>query len=236
MSGADPATTLDPPRSTSRITALSLVAANALPLWALHTGRMSTGDIFVVYWLENVAVWLITIVKVATAQGEERPGGFRMTINGRTLDPVEQRVRAPGFFALHYGAFTLVHGLFARQVAIADSGQLHPRTWVVAGVVMLLSHALSTALFWFRDGERWFVSQSSAMGQPYPRMLVLHLAIVFGFGLLPADVASQAPAAYVLVVLKTAADLLFHEGQHRLVAQRVQSMPSEGAPDGPPPG
>ncbi|NPC42561.1 DUF6498-containing protein [Nocardioides sp. zg-1230] len=51
-----------------------LVLGNLLPLWAVWAGHMSVGDVFVVYWIENVSYWAITIVKVRTARGPDTPG------------------------------------------------------------------------------------------------------------------------------------------------------------------
>lgn len=216
-----------PEAGASKLVGASLVVANLLPLWALYTGRMSTGDVFVVYWLENVAVWLLTIVKVATAGG----GGDAttpLTLNGRPVDQVRSGGALAAFFAFHYGLFTLVHGVFALGMAFRGPGRLHPDIWLLTGLVLLGSHAFSMVVHWFRGGERWRVSAGSAMFLPYPRMMVLHFAIIFGFGLVArADAGDGLRAtlpALLLVALKTVADLVLHRWQHRRVAAGAEPV------------
>jgi hypothetical protein len=193
-----------------------LVLGNLLPLWAVWAGHMSVGDVFVVYWIENVAVWAITIAKVGTARGTGTPGGGTFTLNGKPVDPASTGPLA-FFFALHYGIFTLVHGVFAFVMAFQIGGDLHPTSWMLAGLALALSHLGSLWINWFGEGERWQVSAVSAMWQPYPRMLVLHVGILVGFTLVPESVGpggasgfEQLGPALVLLGLKTVVDLALH--------------------------
>lgn len=199
------------------LSSASLVIGNLLPLWAVWQGHMSVGDVFVVYWLENVAVWAITIVKVRTARGVTGPVAATMKLNGRPVDPTN-----PGplafFFALHYGIFTFVHGVFAFVMAFLAGGALHPWTWLLTGLALGLSHLGSLWINWYDGGERLRVSAVSAMWQPYPRMLVLHVGILVGFALVlqtvgtaetPSGIEQLAPVL-VLLGLKTVVDLALH--------------------------
>lgn len=209
-----------------------LVLGNLLPVWAVWAGHMSVGDVFVVYWIENVSYWAITIVKVRTARGAPTPGAGRMTLNGKPVDASDSRALS-FFFALHYGIFTLVHGVFAFVMAFLAGGDLHPGTWVLAGLALALSHLGSLWLNWYDGGERWRVSATTAMWQPYPRMLVLHVAIILGFGLALRSVGStDAPSGLeelapvlLLLGLKTVVDLALHLWERR----RARSVTPVGA-------
>lgn len=204
------------------LSSFSLVVGNLLPIWAVWAGHMSVGDVFVVYWIENLAYWAITIVKVRTARGERGPGSARMTLNGRPVGESDSGALA-FFFALHYGIFTLVHGVFAFVMAFVAGGDLHPGAWLLAGVALGLSHLGSLWLNWFDGGERWRVSAPTAMWQPYPRMLVLHVGIILGFGLAMSSVgSSEAPSGLeelapvmLLLGLKTVVDLALHLWERR---------------------
>lgn len=199
------------------LSSVSLVVGNLLPLWAVWQGLMSVGDVFVVYWLENVAVWAITIVKVRTARGAGTPGGATMRLNGRPVDQSSSAALA-FFFALHYGIFTLVHGVFAFVMAFVAGGELHPASWLLAGLALGLSHLGSLWINWYDGGERWRVSPASAMWQPYPRMLVLHVSILVGFALTMRSVGAadtpsgleQLAPVLILLGLKTVVDLALH--------------------------
>lgn len=207
------------------LSSVSLVVGNLLPVWAVWAGHMSVGDVFVVYWIENLAYWAITIVKVRTAQGAGRPGAGRMTINGKPVDASDAGALS-FFFALHYGIFTLVHGVFAFVMAFAAGGGLHPGAWLLAGLALVLSHLGSLWINWFDGGERFRVSAATAMWQPYPRMLVLHVGIILGVGLVMRSVGSadtpsgleQLAPVLLLLGLKTVVDLVLHLWERRRAA------------------
>ncbi|WP_110182827.1 DUF6498-containing protein [Nocardioides solisilvae] len=209
------------------------MVVNLLPLAGVAAGWLSLGDVFVVYWMENVAVWLVTVVKVATSRAPE-PTDSSLTLNGRPAHLVPRAALA-GFFALHYGIFTLVHGAFAFVMAFVADGELHARYWFLTGLAFVVSHLVSLAVNWFGEDERSEVPASRAMWQPYPRMLVLHVAILGGFGLVLKDQAGSAfpdpsAAAPLLPVallcgLKTVVDLWFHLRERR---RAREAPPSPG--------
>lgn len=173
---------------------LALIAANLLPLWGVLTGALGLGDVFVLYWAENVVVWFTTTLKILTA----REGASAVLA---------------GFFALHFGLFTLVHGVFSFVLAGVSGGfRGEPWTWILVLAAMLASHLFSLGLNWFGRGERNVVSPHRAMMGPYPRMLVLHIAVLGGFFLvLGSDGDDRSTAAVALLcVLKTVVDLGLH--------------------------
>ncbi|MBJ7357321.1 DUF6498-containing protein [Nocardioides sp.] len=211
-------------------TAVVLVVVNLLPVWAVTEERIGMGDVFLVYWIENVVVWACGIVRTATAQGPGK-GTVPVTTNGVRGDLSSAR-----FFALHYGIFTGVHGVFT-VIVVALVGL----TGGVGQVVLLslaitASHLFSLGVNWFGRDERMVVSPGTAMFAPYPRMFVLHVGILIGFGVAldgwehGENVNDQVSAVAVLCVLKTLVDLGFHVWQHRSrqVARRGDGL--YGAP------
>ena len=153
-------------------TAVVLVVANMLPVWAVATERAGMGDVFLVYWLENVVVWLCGIIRVGTAEGPGLPSGTRTADGSMSLQ---------GFFALHYGIFTLVHGVFAIFMAayVGLEGGLGQVALLAA--LIAASHLFSLGVNWFGRDERLVVSPGAALWAPYPRMLVMHVGIILGF-------------------------------------------------------
>ena len=79
-------------------------------------------------------------------------------------------------------------------MAFIAGGGLHPWTWLLTGLALGLSHLGSLWINWYDGGERLRVSPGSAMWQPYPRMLVLHVGILVGFGLVMRSVGSADTA------------------------------------------
>ena len=197
-------------------TALVLIAMNLLPVVGVLLGDLTLGDVFVVYWLENVVVGLLTVVRILTAGGAGSGAG---------------RGFLAAFFCFHYGLFTLVHGVFT-AVLVGFVGGLDDLSAaaVLGGVVALtVSHLVSLVWNWFRGGERSRTSPSQAMGAPYPRMVVLHLAVIASFFLMfavlgsgsgdPLEGASGTTGSVgpvvILCGLKTALDAWLHTRQHR---------------------
>ena len=181
-------------------TAVVLVLVNLLPIWAVATERAGMGDVFLVYWLENVVVWLCGIVRVATAE---------TTRDGEPPDPELTK-----FFAIHYGTFTLVHGALAAwlvwEVGLESS-------WVgifLVAALIAASHLFSLGVNWFGRGERKVVTQAAATFSPYPRMLVMQVGLIVGFALIGgpdgASDSAQVTAVAWLCGMKTVVDLVFH--------------------------
>ncbi len=191
-----------PSTAARTTTSIVLIAANLLPLWAVLTGAAGVGDVFVIYWFENVVVWFTTMVKIVTARG----GTADLTGN----------VLTAAFFAFHFGMFTLVHGLFSFILANLTGGLTgEPRTWLMLAAAILASHLVSLGLNWFGQGERNVVTARQAMAMPYPRMIVLHLAVIGGFFLLlglgrPDGSYDAVGPVALLCGLKTVLDVFFH--------------------------
>jgi hypothetical protein len=189
-------------------TAVLLVVVNLLPIWPVLDGRAGMGDVFLVYWIENVVVWLCGIVQVATAQGTDTMGGV-----------TEPRTGLDRFFAIHYGAFTLGHGIFALFMVHLVGLEGGVGQVLLLSALIAVSHVVSLAVNWFGRGERLVVGPAQAALAPYPRMLVLHVGIIVGFVLIGGphafDHGAQLHAVAVLCVLKTLVDLAFHLATHR---------------------
>ena len=197
-----------------------LLATNLLPVWAVASGRIGMGDVFLVYWIENVVVWACGIVRCATAEGPGLPANRS----------VGENTELARFFALHYGIFTFVHGVFAIVMAglvglVGGLGQV-----LVLAALIAVSHLFSLGAYWFGRNERMVVSPGTAMFGPYPRMLVLHVGIILGFILIggpsATDHGAQVTAVAWLCGLKTCVDLVFHLVEHGRRNRRIEALAS----------
>lgn len=234
-----------------------LLAANSVPLMALLSGRWGAGDVLIAYWLENVAIGLWTAVRIATASVDgsvvDRAPDGRPRLDWSTVvASVAQQSRDPrtartislvarvgflAFFLLHYGLFTLVHGIFTFSLAGKAGTTGSVGGYLLMLLVMVLSHGLSTAIYWFGRGERHSTGPQRAMAGVYPRVLVMHLSVIGGawlvagggaanLSLLWPGLATLGPGL-LLITLKVVVDVLAHLGEHR--AARVPVRAAEGA-------
>ncbi len=209
------------PSPVSRVlSAVLLVGANLLPVAAVLDGRMGMGEVFLLYWLENVIVWLTTTVKIVTARGPQESGAVGAGQPGSGTPTPQAGATALGFFfALHFGMFTLVHGVFTAILAgmAGLRGSLLAVLWIALAI--LASHLVSLGLNWFGRDERSLVTPGRAMAAPYPRMLALHVAIIGSTFLLldgpGSSTADEAGAVALLCLGKTVVDLGFHLHERR---------------------
>lgn len=220
---------VEPVSTAPVLSSAALVAVNLLPLYAVWVGWLSVGDVFVAYWVENVVVWGVTIVKVATAQGTQ-PLRRNVTFNDRPINGMGS-VALAAFFSVHFGIFTIVHGVFTLFLAMSLGG-FDLGNAILVALGFLGSHLVSLAFNWFGQGERTALSSAQVMVQPYPRMVVLHVSIIASFFLVirsqvDGDVSQAGGAAFAVLLLcglKTALDLWFHLRERRRARDAVVTV------------
>ena len=209
-----------PPPLARAVSALMLIGANLLPVWAVLEGRLGMGDVLLIYWFENVVIWFTTTVKILTTRSGRRPDPARLTGLERSL---AERTWVSGdpasaiLFAAHFGIFTLVHGVFSIVFALLAGLHGSPLDWASTIAAILVSHGFSLGLHWFGRNERATVSAGWLMVGPYPRLFALHLTVIVGFFYLGGPhgrTADDLGLVALLMGAKTALDLLFHLGEH----------------------
>jgi len=189
---------------------LALGLANALPIAGVLLLGWKVFPLVLLYWLENVVVGGFNVGKLLLA----RPQEPAYSVGKLFLIP---------FFIFHFGMFTLLHGVFvfalfgAKTLPRFDSLAELPAAirayhlgWGVLALVV--SHGLSFYWNYFENGEYRRASLPILMMQPYARLVVLHLAVLFG-GWIVLTLGSPLLALLVLVGLKTAADVRAHQAE-----------------------
>ena len=203
-----------------------ILAVDLFPIVAIfQLGWGATALVFL-YWLENLIIGLVTILRmgaVSTRQGVSGLLGFLFI---------------GAFFTFHYGMFCFVHGVFL----MAFAGMSDPGSFNEGAIMNLLGFAFSTG-----QGMTWFAAiilclqlflfvrdfllrgsfrESEAteeMARPYGRIVVLHIALFAGFGLL---VSLGEPIAGVLglILLRTAWGVVQSVSRHREITGSVSAQ------------
>ncbi|MGJ8695497.1 MAG: DUF6498-containing protein [Verrucomicrobiaceae bacterium] len=197
------------PKSALRSPALLvLVAANLVPLIGALAFGWEARDILVAYWLENVAVGIVNLLKLLTNRHRDTrlPAALYLS----------------GFFAVHYGIFTISHGTFVFSSLFGPGPHPSPLTGMTSAfttdpwifLTFFASHLFSYIQNYHLKGEAKTLPLSRVMFLPYPRIFVLHLTIIFG-GMAVAALGNQVILVALLVILKTAGDILLHLREHR---------------------
>lgn len=202
---------------------VALVLGNAFPIFGVLFLGWTVFPLVLLYWLENVVVGGFNILKMLLAEPR---------------DPVCWAGKAfiIPFFLVHFGGFTYVHGMlllaffgpkdvqpFSLVTAVPAAIRANHLGWGVLSLVA--SHGVSFFTNYLRNGEYERASLTTLMGQPYSRVIVLHMTVLLG-GWVVMLLGSPIGALIVLVALKTAADWRGH------TAERRKFAPPPGIADG----
>lgn len=177
--------TTRPPSLWGRSAAIAgAVLFNLAPIIGVLFWGWSAFALIFIYWLENVVVGVRTALSMLASGAQAGAVGVAGTL------------AIVGFFCVHYGLFCLVHGFFV--IAMFSDGLEIASPWNVPEVIRTVFAAspnlalgfasicawqvVQLALFLAR-GEARRTNPLALMGAPYPRMIVLHIAIIFGGGL-----------------------------------------------------
>jgi hypothetical protein len=166
--------------------ALSGLAVNLLPLAGVLVWGWDAAALVLFYWLENVMIGAITALRIilASAGRSGWTGAIGGTVNA-------------GMFAIHYGLFCFVHGALLLEVFGGADGGSRLDADTIGGVVAdlisdVLGHGLHMgwvfaltagwyAFVFVRDfvlsGEWRRTDPKEEMFAPYPRVLVMHVAV-----------------------------------------------------------
>ncbi|MDP8905352.1 MAG: DUF6498-containing protein [Chloroflexota bacterium] len=191
-----------------------LLLANAIPLGGVLFLGWDAAAILMLFWLENGIVGLLNVPKIVlTALGASDSAARGRSIYAAILFPI------------HYGFFWYVHGVFvllligAGGYAPFDLGAMlraatADSTVLLAAAALLTSHAVSFVVNYVGQAEYRRTTAERQAGEPYPRMIVLHMTVILG-GLLALRLDEPIGLLVGLVVIKTIVDLLLHLRQHR---------------------
>jgi hypothetical protein len=208
----------------------ALVLANLVPLAGVLLFGWDAFALLLLYWLENLVVGGFTLLRMLRAGGLKALG-------------------MSAFFVFHYGFFCAIHGSLVVAVssigADTDPGSqlfaddaplplmpfvmLHKLLQWIGGempellflplLAFVASHGLSFIEHQLRGGEDDGRTAQQIMGDPYQRIVILHVAIIAGAGVIVSlGGGSAAPMLVMLVAGKTLLDLAQHRRVHRLRA------------------
>ena len=194
---------------------VALLVANALPIVGVLFLGWSVFPLVLLYWLENVIVGGFNVAKMLLAHPRE-PAYWAGKL---FIIP---------FFVVHFGMFTYIHGVLLVALLGPKSAQPFDLLTTVppaisanhlgwAVTTLILSHGLSFYWNYIQNGEYQRASLNALMGQPYGRVIVLHMTVLFG-GWIVMTLGSPLVALALLVVLKTAADLRAHKAERKKFA------------------
>ena len=247
-------------RKEFRPTTIVLIGANLIPLLGVLLLGWSTFSVVVLYWLENLMVGIINILKMITCNPDPRQVDLQKTLRKQlhqarqhdlspedemklemATDYLDEKGASLGvmhqasklfiipFFTLHYGLFCFVHGGFVFLLLGQDgpgfgrgphldslpemirSGLEGGTLW--AALALFGSHLFSFFVNYIGKGEYRRTAVPILMFAPYGRIVVLHVAILFGAFVI-MWLGSPVFLLVLLIAGKTCLDLGLHVWSH----------------------
>jgi hypothetical protein len=205
-----------------RPSVIALVFANLVPIVGVLLFHWEVFPLMFLFWSENVIIGAFNVLKMLLADPESPVGWIG-------------KVFIIPFFCVHYGMFTFVHGVL---VIALFGGGLRPGTgfptpetfwqiahenylgWAILGLV--ISRGISFTTNYLGNGEYRRANLQQLMAQPYGRIVVLHLTILFG-GFLMMALHSPVWGLVLLVGLKIVLDLRGHFAERKKFAAAVNA-------------
>jgi len=187
-----------------------LILVNLYPIFGALFLDWEIFPVLLLYWTENIAIGVINVLKMILATPSKR------NLWAAKLFMVP-------FFCIHYGGFTLGHGvfifgLFSRYADFFDFqtmfqviGDYH-LSWGILSI--FISHSASFYLNYIKNKEYQEADLAHLMMQPYGRVIFLHVVTILG-GFLVAFLNAPAGLLILLVLAKIVVDVLVHLRQHQ---------------------
>jgi len=164
--------------------------------------------IMILFWLETVVIGIFGFLKMI------------VVAKWRSLQSLP-------FFIFHYGMFMVAHLLFIFVVFGQFSEPItpndHPELWAklrdiigsvwIAIVSLVISHGFSFITNFLGQREYRQVTSRMKVSLPYGRVVILHLTLIAS-GFLIQAFGAPVIGLLVLIVLKTAVDVIVHMKQH----------------------
>ncbi|WP_293646964.1 DUF6498-containing protein [Thiolapillus sp.] len=168
------------------------------------------------FWMENVIIGLWQIPRFLTADGNQ-PGSQLQRLSGALFKA--------GFFTVHYGLFTFIHGsllfeLFLKQSL--DVQTLEKLVFSTQGIgLALLGMFLSHGIQFFSDllsGVARNTPIDTVMMEPYSRIVILHLVL-----LASAFLLTLLPNPVIGVILLSAIKIIMDIHNERKIEKKREA-------------
>lgn len=161
--------------------------------------------ILFLYWFENIIAGFWNIQKMRIAELPIANKDF-VTPSDREYSIVEKNMMIIMAFIFHFGIFTFAHGMFLKFVFLKDF--LLTISLIPAILATFTSYGLDYFFNYIKKKEYMFVSSDEQMKEPYVRIIVMHLTIIFGAFLITKVGETNIWPLIVLVLLKVIIDVV----------------------------
>lgn len=222
-----------PATSSKDYSGIGILVSNLLAIALAVIEGWSLGSMMVIYWVQSVVIGIFHVFRMLLLRSFCTEG---FTSNGtRVPENAKGKISTAIFFAIHYGFFHLIYGIFLIVGAASGIGEgetpapepAQPAGWFdgpVWFVISILGFVAGHGYSFYQNVKADLESRPNLgvmMFMPYARILPMHLTILLG-GMVGATFGSML----IFSGLKTAADYLMHIVEHRVLQKKKHEKPS----------
>lgn len=200
-------------QSLSDRSLISLIIINFLTIILSIIEHLPLGDILFIYWCQSVIIGFFQFFKILELKKyhtlDEKRGQSKIPIAN-----IPVKIWIATFFVFHYGFFHLAYLVFILQKNPDILASLP------LGITFFINHFYSYLKNHKKDSEKIRVI-NHVMGEPYLRIIPMHLVIMIGGGLFNSTIA-----LVFFQILKTLTDSASHIIEHKTSAQSISEVTS----------
>lgn len=203
-----------------------IVVSGLVPLLGLIFWGWDWRQVVVFYWLGNISGGIMVIIDMIRAK-DYRLAGADTTELGRTI-LMASKVGSLVFFTMHYGIFTLVHGVFVFLLVSGgmSQGVVGSSSLGLGGIILawLVPTIVTVVVRILRPAPRLSFSQITT--GVYKRIIVLHSSIIFG-AMAISQLQLPSAAAFVLIGMTVAVELFMNRRKDLNTPEQVAVQDSD---------
>jgi hypothetical protein len=197
-----------------------LVVSNLVPLAGVLYFDWSVSLLLLLYWCETGIIGFYNIFKIAKANPEAETSKFNLMMWGKMPSSKGKLII---FFMFHFGVFMLCHLLFilifvtSRDDVFLAINSFEPiKIFLYSVLALFLSHGYSFKENFFDGGEWKRVNPMVQMMKAYPRVVFMHLILLFSVVCsILLNLEGSKAVICIVVFLKIALDLAAHYKLHK---------------------
>ncbi|PIR42647.1 hypothetical protein CO058_03085 [candidate division WWE3 bacterium CG_4_9_14_0_2_um_filter_35_11] len=193
-----------------RSSVIPLIVVNLYPLYGVISLGWDIRTLLILYWAESAVIGFYNIFKIVLAKSQYDNGTFFNILEGYPV---------AAFFILHFGGFMLIHfmGLLMLTSYFENITSIILldvfNEFKFALLLFMLSHGYSFFVNFILGGEYKFTNKDVYFGQPYTRILLMHVVIMAGT-VLSFYFGNLVGFLLILILLKTYFDFASHLKEH----------------------
>ena len=208
------------------LSVIILIISNLITIYFTIREGWTLYIVLLIFWFQSVIIGIFTFIRILTIKKFNTNG---LKVDGREVRyPNKTKFIIAFFFLFHYGFFHLIYGIFLLSMPLVSGilskfgGITQDQPYVnsfydsliffgLSVLIFFINHLISF-LFNYKEDIKNEKNIGALMFLPYARIVPMHLFIIIGVFLINTKIG-----IIIFLLLKTIADIIMHQTEHRLL-------------------